>query len=124
MIVLCWGICRLDYLLFCVFLDEENGVSKIRISRLGMMPMPIDLQLTFKDGSTEMHYVPLNLMYGEKPTENAAQYRVVHAPWRWTHPTYTVEIKKKLIDLKIAEIDPTKRMADIDRKNNFIEIGW
>jgi hypothetical protein len=103
---------------------EENGVSKIRISRLGMMPMPIDLQLTFKDGSTEMHYVPLNLMYGEKPTENAAQYRVVHAPWRWTHPTYTVEIKKKLIDLKIAEIDPTKRMADIDRKNNFIEIGW
>ncbi|HMD00738.1 MAG TPA: M1 family metallopeptidase, partial [Ferruginibacter sp.] len=36
---------------------EENGISKIRLKRVGQMPMPIDLQLTFKDGSTEMHYV-------------------------------------------------------------------
>ena len=52
---------------------EENGVSKIRLKRIGQMPMPIDLQLTFKDGTTEMHYIPLNLMYGEKPAENKAQ---------------------------------------------------
>ena len=35
------------------------------------MPMPIDLHLTFKDGSTEMHYVPLDLMYGAKPAEDS-----------------------------------------------------
>ena len=29
----------------------ENGVSKIRLRRIGQMPMPIDLQLTFKDSS-------------------------------------------------------------------------
>ena len=34
------------------------------------MPMPIDLQLIFKDGSTEMHYIPLDLMYGAKPAED------------------------------------------------------
>ena len=50
---------------------EEGGITKVRIKRIGLMPMPVDLQLTFKDGSKEMHYVPLDLMYGEKASENA-----------------------------------------------------
>ncbi|MEO6540622.1 MAG: M1 family metallopeptidase [Ferruginibacter sp.] len=103
---------------------EENGVSKIRLKRIGHMPMPIDLQLTFKDGSTEMFYVPLNLMYGSKPNEKATQKREVLEEWKWTHPTYIVEMKRKLTDLKIVEIDPSKRMADIDRKNNTLELNW
>jgi len=103
---------------------EENGVSKIRIKRIGQMPMPIDLQLTFKDGSTEMHYIPLNLMFGEKPSENVTQKREIHEEWKWTHPTYIVEFKRRLTDLKIAEIDPSKRMADVERKNNILELNW
>jgi aminopeptidase N len=103
---------------------EENGVSKIRLRRVGDMPMPIDLQLTFKDGSTQMHYIPLNLMYGEKPVENANEKREVYEPWRWTHPTYTIEFKNRLSDLRKAEIDPSKRMADVQRKNNVLEIKW
>jgi hypothetical protein len=103
---------------------EENGVSKIRLKRIGQMPMPIDLQLTFKDGSTEMFYVPLNLMYGSKPNENGTQKRQVMEEWKWTHPTYIVEMKRKLTDLKAVEIDPSKRMADIDRKNNTLELNW
>ena len=103
---------------------EEGGVSKIRLRRIGQMPMPIDLQLTFKDGSTEMHYVPLNLMFGDKPNENAKQKRTVHEEWKWTHPTYIVEIKQRLTDIKVVEIDPTKRMADVERKNNLLELNW
>ena len=34
--------------------------------------MPIDLQLTFKDGSKELHYIPMYLMFGEKPVEDAS----------------------------------------------------
>jgi hypothetical protein len=103
---------------------EEAGVSKIRLVRKGKMPMPIDLQLSFKDGSTEMHYVPLNLMYGSKPAENAGEIREVHTPWLWTHPTYIVEFKRRLTDLKKAEIDPTKRMADIEQRNNVLQLNW
>jgi hypothetical protein len=103
---------------------EEGGVSKIRIKRIGKMPMPIDLQVTFKDGSTEMHYIPLNLMYGEKPNEHEGQIRMVHEPWRWTHPTYTVEFKRRLLDVKLVDIDPSRRMADIDQKNNLLELKW
>ena len=103
---------------------EEDGVSKIRLRKIGQMPMPIDLQLTFKDGSTEMHYIPLNVMFGEKPNENPAQRRIVHDEWRWAHPTYIVEIKHRLTDMVKVEIDPSKRMADIDRKNNVLELKW
>ena len=103
---------------------EENSVSKIRLKRIGHMPMPIDLQLTFKDGSTEMIYVPLNLMFGAKPNENASQQRQVAEEWRWTNPVYVVETKRRLTDLKSAEIDPSRRMADVDRKNNLIELNW
>ncbi len=103
---------------------EENGVSKIRLRRIGQMPMPVDLQLTFKDGSTEMYYVPLNLMFGEKPNENKTQKREVMGEWKWTNPTYVVEMKHRLTDIKIVDIDPTKRMADVERKNNTLELNW
>ena len=86
------------------------------------MPMPIDMQLTFKDGSTETHYMPLNLMFGTKPAETPN--RIVHEEWKWTHPTYIVEFKHKLTDVKRVEIDPSKRMADVDQKNNILQLNW
>lgn len=105
-------------------LIDAGGVTKIPLSRIGQMPMPIDLLVTFNDGTTEMHYIPLNLMYGEKPNENPAQSRIVHDAWRWTHPTYIVEVKRKLTDIKSVEVDPSKRMADTERKNNLLELKW
>ena len=102
---------------------EENGVSKIRLKRVGEMPMPVDLELTFKDGSKELHYIPLNLTFGEKPTENKTP-RIVHEEWRWTHTTYIVEFKRRLTDLKEAQIDPTLRLADIEPRNNILRLNW
>ncbi|HMG68830.1 MAG TPA: M1 family metallopeptidase, partial [Chitinophagaceae bacterium] len=46
---------------------EENGKTNIRLRDIGLIPMPIDLQLTFKDGTKELQYIPLDLMYGQKP---------------------------------------------------------
>lgn len=85
------------------------------------MPMPIDLQLTFRDGSTEMHYIPLDLMYGAKPAEDTTT-RKVYPPWRWTDLTFSIESERRLADIAIVEIDPTQRLADIERKNNRIKL--
>jgi len=103
---------------------EENGKTKIRIRDLGLVPMPIDVQLTFKDGKTEQHYVPLDLMYGEKPKETDTIPRKTYEPWHWTSPTYVVETDRRLTDITVAEIDPSQRMADIDRRNNRLELKW
>ncbi len=103
---------------------EEGGKTKVRISRQGLMPMPIDLQITFRDGSREMHYVPLDLMYGQKANENDSIQRFSYEAWKWTHPTYVIETSKKLKDFTIVEIDPSLRLADVERRNNKLELKW
>ena len=92
---------------------EEGGKTKIRIKRVGMIPMPIDFQLTFKDGSKELHYIPMYLMFGQKPVEDASVQRKVYELWKWTHPTYTIESSRKLADISIGEIDPSQRLPDV-----------
>ncbi len=37
---------------------------------------------------------------------------------------YIIEFDKPLRDLKAVEIDPTQRMADVDRRNNKLELNW
>lgn len=100
-------------------LDEVNNETLVKLRRIGHMPMPIDLEITYKDGSKELHYIPLNMMYGEKPNEQAGITRITHSAWNWTHPTYEIKLTRKIADLKSIEIDPTKRLADIDPSNNF-----
>jgi hypothetical protein len=100
---------------------EEGSKTNIRIRRMGEMPMPIDLLVTFKDGTRELHYVPLGLMYGEKPAEDSTR-RLVYGSWKWTHDTYTIQVSRRLIDISVAEIDATMRLADIERKNNRLKL--
>jgi len=103
---------------------EENGKSKIRLKMEGDMPMPIDVLLTFKNGSRMMAYIPQYFMFGAKPEEDHSVPRTQYEPWKWTSPTYTFEFDRRLLDLKIVEIDPTQRMADTDRRNNKLELKW
>jgi len=100
---------------------EDKGKTRIRIKRVGQIPMPVDLQLKFKDGSSEMHYIPLDLMYGVKPAEDSIT-RKIYAAWKWTDETYVVESARRLADIAVAEIDPSQRMADVERKNNKIKL--
>lgn len=96
-------------------ISYENGKTRIALKRAGKMPMPLDVVLTFKDGSRELHYIPLNLMYGAKAAEDSTS-RIVHPAWKWTHPEYVFETSRNLRELKSVEIDPSGRMADIDRR--------
>ncbi|MFD2551491.1 M1 family metallopeptidase [Bizionia sediminis] len=85
----------------------------ITLERIALMPMPIDLTVTYTDGSTEDFYIPLQMMRGEKPTE-----ATIISDWAWAYPTYTFNVSK---DIKSVEIDPNKWMADVNRDNNKME---
>ncbi len=39
-------------------------------------------------------------------------------------PDVYFELNRRLLDIKSVEIDPTQRMADVDRKNNKLELNW
>ena len=86
---------------------EDN---KITLERIGLMPMPIDLTVTYTDGSTENFYIPLQMMRGEKPTS-----ATIISDWAWAYPTYTFTTSKPIASV---QIDPKEAMADINKANN------
>ena len=101
-------------------IQEVNAVgasTHIQLKRIDPMPMPIDLIVTLKNGTKKSYYIPLGIMRGVKKPENAME-RQIMKDWHWTHPTYDLRIKVNLSYIKSIEIDPSKRMADIDRSNN------
>ena len=96
----------------------EGKRSMVTLSRKGKFPMPIDLKVTFENGSTKMYTIPLGIMRGAKSSENGESFTVLK-DWYWTHPTYEASIKGKV---KSVEIDPSGRLADMDLKNNSFGI--
>ena len=102
-------------------IQAGNNSAIISIQRLGKLPMPIEVLITYKDGTTELHYMPLDLMLGGKVSEGAVNH-IVHSAWQWVAPTYTFETSKPLSALKSIEIDPSYRMPDLNRSNNKLEI--
>ena len=97
------------------------GKVMVNLRRVGKMPMPVDVLVTYKDGTQELHTIPLNLMYGTKPQDGNIPM-VQHEAWRWTHPEYAMEITRSLKDIKSIEIDPSGRLADVNKVNNKLVV--
>jgi len=102
-------------------INDDSGKASITIKRVGLMSMPIDVLVTYKDGTKEMHYIPLNMMYGNKPAENNIP-RIIHDEWRWVNLEYNFTITRAVGEIKEIEIDPTMRLADVSRTNNKITV--
>ncbi len=90
--------------------DKAVDGKQITLERIGQMPMPIDLEVTYTDGTKESFNIPLRIMRGAKPT-NAT----VIEDWAWAHPTYTFTTSKAV---KSVAIDAENLMADINESNN------
>ncbi len=101
----------------------EGAGTNVRIKRIGEMPMPLDIVISFKDGSKEMHYVPLNLTRKEKLAEDTISFKT-YDPQPYTKKEVVINTNRKLSEITSIEIDPSKRMADIDRRNNKLELKW
>jgi aminopeptidase N len=90
--------------------DGQN----ITLERIGLMPMPIDINVTYTDNTTEKFYIPLQMMRGEKPTEAS-----ILKDWAWAYPTYSFTTPKTI---KTVEIASEQMMADINTENNKWEL--
>ena len=82
----------------------------ITLERIGQMPMPIDLEVTYEDGTTERFNIAIEMMRGNKPTA-----ATILKDWGWAYPTYSFETSK---NVKAVVIDKSGLMADIDLSNN------
>lgn len=106
----------IDYAIDTV-MAEGRKTTKVVIGRKGRMAMPLDIVVTYDNGEQELFYAPLESMRGEKPAENTMK-RTILPDHRWVDPTCEFEIPERIRNIKKIEIDPTRRMADLDWENN------
>ncbi len=101
---------------------SEGNQTRVKLHRYGEIPMPLDLLITFKDGHKEIAYIPTYLMFGAKPNERPGIKRQTFKAWPWTHPTNVITLPVAKGAVQSIEIDPSQRMADINRENNKVEL--
>lgn len=101
---------------------SEGQSTHVTLKRQDLMPMPVELMVTYADGSRELFYLPLRIMRGEKSHAMEGVERTVMADWPWTNPTYTLRIDRPASQIQSLKIDPTERTADINRENNLIQM--
>lgn len=112
---------RIDYGIGSVI--DKEGSALVELQRIGEFPMPIDLLVTYKDGSKELFYIPLNEQMGRKPIEDKSIKRIDTEAWPWVNPTYMLSINRKTSDIESIQIDPSDRLADINQKNNALNMA-
>jgi hypothetical protein len=107
---------RTDYALTGVL--QQHDSTFITLANKGLMLMPVDVRVTYRDGREETCHVPLSLMLGAKPAGTEAYAFTTLAPWPWTHPTYTFVLPVPMDRIAAIRLDPTTRVADEDREND------
>jgi hypothetical protein len=107
---------QIDYAINKVVADKDN--THIHLERKGLMPMPQEIFIQYKDGTSSLHYIPISLMRGEKENPYGIDWQV-HPDWTWANPRYILNIDKKKETIESIIIDPSSLMADVDKSNNF-----
>lgn len=102
---------QIDYGIKDVTVNDQN--TMITLERIGLTPMPIEVKVDYKGGSSETYYIPLRIMRWEKPDAG----KVVE-DWAWAYPTYELTIPTTQYGIEKIEIDPSGLMADVNRENN------
>ena len=107
---------KIDYGIDISSLEDERVITLKRKARI---PMPIEVVVTFEDGSSDMYYIPNDLLHGYNAFKNDVY---LMEPWNWASTEYEFEVQGNKKVSKV-EIDPTKRIADVNQMDNSVEIN-
>lgn len=89
--------------------------TEITLERIGLMPMPVEVEVLLKDGKKLNFYIPLQMMRGEKPTDGDVR---LLGDWAWAYPIYRFEIRVPGSKIKAITIDIKNETADVNKENN------
>lgn len=112
------SIRTIDYGIDSVF-TNANQETTVQLSRAGEFIMPVDVVVTYSDRSQDKFTIPLDIMRGAK---NDASFTVL-PDWVWVKPNYEFSIDTKGKTVASVAIDPSDRLADLNKENNKIELG-
>ena len=91
--------------------------NEIVLKRIGLIPMPIEVEVVFEGGEKEFYYIPLDLMRGIK--KGLSIGTVVTPVWGWANPNYSFKVSSNK-PVSSVSIDPSGLLADVDLTNNFV----
>ena len=91
--------------------------NEIILKRIGLIPMPIEVEVVFEGGEKEFYYIPLDLMRGIK--KGLSIETVVTPVWGWANPNYSFKVSSNK-PVSSVSIDPSGLLADVDLTNNFV----
>ncbi|WP_373057212.1 M1 family metallopeptidase [Zunongwangia sp. H14] len=98
-------------------IEAEGDSTQIKLHRIGNMPMPVEVTVTYNDGEKQLFYMPLQMMRWEKPA-SGEENRTIKEDWSWANPTYNLMIDAPKSQIQSVVIDDSQLMADVDRSNN------
>ena len=102
-------------------LRPYEGGTLLTLHRHGAMMMPLEVVVTSQAGTEQLYYIPLRMMRGQKAPEGDRP-RTVLADWPWTYEAYSTVLPIDFAEIQRIEIDPSQRMADVERDNNLREM--
>jgi len=91
--------------------------NEIILKRIGLIPMPIEIEVVFEGGEKEFYYIPLDLMRGIK--KDLSPETIVTPIWGWANPNYSFKVNS-IKPVSSVSIDPSGLLADVDLTNNFV----
>ena len=106
---------KIDYGIDISSLEDERVITLKRKARI---PMPIEVVVSFEDGSFNTYYIPNDLLHGYKSFKNDVY---LMEPWNWASTEYEFEVQGNKKVTRV-EIDPSKRIADVNQLDNSVEI--
>lgn len=103
----------LDYSVNAI--KASGDTATVYLENKGTMPIPLDIEIEFTDGSVEEHYIPIQIMWGERSLRDN---EIAHPAWPWTFPNYLFRVPLGGKEIARVTIDPRVFTVDEDRSNN------
>ena len=98
--------------------NKLGDQTEITLARVKDIPMPIDVFIRFKDGTSKWYNIPLRIMRGEKGKDLYSSEKTILPDWPWVYPEYTFSLDVKLNKIEEIVIDPSGRLADVNQDDN------
>lgn len=101
---------------------KQGKETQIIIEKRGDVPMPAEVLVQLKDGTSLYYYIPLDIMYGSKDAAEFERNDVKELPaWLFTASTYTITVPVEFPSIAKVVVDPAAKLADLNRNNNSKE---
>lgn len=99
----------------------EAKSTTITLVNNGQVPMPVDFSIITSDKKVITYQIPMNMTHTWKEKDAYGEFKTMPY-WPWTQKEYVITVPYTKSQLSVLGIDFSERMADVNMKDNFVEV--